>query len=255
MAIAKALREWLPRVIQAIEPWMSDSDADKGIRWEQRIGQELEQTRFGIFCLTPENLDSRWLNFEAGAIAKTVEKTYVCTYLLELKPTDIEGPLSRFNHTKTEEKEDTRKLIHTVNRALESQALDEKIVNDSFETFWPRLELQLNQLPDVAEKRKPRNIEDMTEEILVSVRALLKEKSGRARPVSLGGVVLGKNLTRRGKRIVSEALIKSAEEIDRLGFDREYLRGLFIEATGRDLGLGEADNAMEPAALSLDDDE
>jgi hypothetical protein len=244
LVIAKGLREWLPRVIQAIEPWMSDSDADKGIRWEQRIGLELEQTRFGIFCLTPENLDSRWLNFEAGAIAKTVDKTYVCTYLLELKPTDIEGPLSHFNHTKTE-KEDTRRLIHTVNRALESQALDEKIVNDSFELFWPRLEMQFNQLPPVAKKRKPRNIEDMTEEILVSVRALLEDKPGRARPVSLGGMVNGKSLTPRGKRIASEALGKSLEEIDRIYIDRDYLRAVYLEATGRDLGLNKVDNEME----------
>src|SRR2546429_1372898 len=99
LAIATAMRDWLPRVIQLIQPWMSESDADKGIRWEQRIGLELEQTSCGVFCLTPENLDSRWINFEAGAIAKTVDKAYVCTYLYDLKATDIEGPLSSFNHT------------------------------------------------------------------------------------------------------------------------------------------------------------
>jgi len=101
LAIAKALREWLLRVIQAIEPWMSDSDADKGIRWEQRIGQELEETRFGIFCLTPENLDSRWLNFEAGAIAKTVDKTYVCT-LAEIEAEYVSEILTATKGNKTE---------------------------------------------------------------------------------------------------------------------------------------------------------
>lgn len=174
MAIAKALREWLPRVMQAIEPWMSDSDADKGIRWEQRIGQELEETRFGIFCLTPENLDSRWLNFEAGAIAKTVDKTYVCTYLCDLKPTDIEGPLSQFNHTKAE-KEDTRKLIDTVNRALEAQALEADIVNEAFDLWWPRLEEKLAQLPAPGERTPPRKLDDMVEEILGLVRAQAAE--------------------------------------------------------------------------------
>ena len=180
LAIAKAMRDWLPRVIQLIEPWMAESDADKGIRWEQRIGVELEQTSCGIFCLTPENLDSRWLNFEAGAIAKTVEKTYVCTYLFDLKATDIEGPLSSFNHT-TAEKEDSRKLIHTLNRAMETQSLSEKIVNDSFNMYWPRLEEALKALPPVSQKPPPRNMEDMVEEILVSVRALLTERSRRSR--------------------------------------------------------------------------
>jgi hypothetical protein len=180
LAIAKAMRDWLPRVIQLIEPWMSESDADKGIRWEQRIGVELNQTSCGVFCLTPENLDSRWLNFEAGAIARTVDKTFVCTYLFDLKATDIEGPLSSFNHTAAE-KEDSRKLIHTLNRAMESRSLSEKIVNDSFEMYWPRLEEALRDLPPVREKPPQRDMEDMVEEILVSVRALLKERSRRPR--------------------------------------------------------------------------
>ncbi len=159
---------------------MSESDADKGIRWEQRISIELEQTSCGLFCLTPENLDSRWLNFEAGAIAKTVEKAYVCTYLYELKPTDIKGPLSSFNHT-TAEKDDSKKLIHTLNRALESQGLNENIVNDSFETYWSRLEEVLAALPPATQKTNPRNLDDMVEEILVSVRELLKERSLKTR--------------------------------------------------------------------------
>lgn len=180
LAMAKAMRDWLPRVIQLIDPWMSESDADKGIRWEQRIGDELNQTRCGVFCLTPENLDSRWLNFEAGAIAKTVDKTFVCTYLFDLKPTDIAGPLSSFNHT-IADKEDSRKLIHTLNRAMETQSLSEKIVNDSFEMYWPRLEEALKALPPVTQKPPPRDMENMVDEILVSVRALLKERSRNGR--------------------------------------------------------------------------
>ena len=180
LAIAKAMRDWLPRVIHLIEPWMSESDADKGIRWEQRIGLELEQTSCGIFCLTPENLDSRWLNFEAGAIAKSVAKSYVLTYLFDLKPTNIQGPLSSFNHT-IADREQTRSLIHTLNRALESQSLREEIVNDSFEMYWPRLENALKSLPPAHETPPLRNMEDMVDEILVSVRAMLKERSRNSR--------------------------------------------------------------------------
>lgn len=177
LAIAKALRDWLPRVIQAVQPWLSESDIGKGTRWEREIGAELAQTRFGIICLTPENLDARWINFEAGALSKTIERTYVCTYLQDLKPTDIEGPLSQFNHTRVD-KEDSRKLIHAINRALEAQTLDKQIVDDAFDLLWPRLAERLNQLPAVQAQHVPtRETDDMVEEILELVRAQSVERA------------------------------------------------------------------------------
>ena len=167
MAMAEALRAWLPMVIQAVEPWMSNRDADKGIRWEKKIDEELK-TRFGIFCLTTENLDSRWLNYEAGAIASEADKAYVWTYILDFEPEDLRGPLSQFNHTRAE-KEDTRKLILTINRALENRALDETRLNEAFETYWPRLDEQLKRPVPTQENRRP-SLAEMTQEILVSIR-------------------------------------------------------------------------------------
>lgn len=170
--IAGALHDWLPRVIQAVQPFMSETDIGKGSRWEQEIGSQLQQANFGIFCLTPENLDSRWINFEAGAISKTLDRTYVCTYLLELNPADIDGPLSQFNHTKAV-KDDTKRLIQTINQALEEQALNESVLNDTFDLNWARFDQTLGSLPTGDEKREPpRKMEDMVEETLELVRSI-----------------------------------------------------------------------------------
>jgi hypothetical protein len=53
--IALALRQWLPDVIQSLEPWVSSEDIDAGVRWNNEVTKELSETRFGIICLTREN--------------------------------------------------------------------------------------------------------------------------------------------------------------------------------------------------------
>jgi hypothetical protein len=53
--------------IQAVKPYMNQRDNEAGVRWEDVVSSELKETDFGILCLTPDNLQSTWLNFEAGA--------------------------------------------------------------------------------------------------------------------------------------------------------------------------------------------
>ena len=67
--VALVLREWLPTVLQYLEPWVSSEDIDKGARWTDALGTELDASKFGIICLVPGNVDEPWLNFEAGAIS------------------------------------------------------------------------------------------------------------------------------------------------------------------------------------------
>jgi hypothetical protein len=78
LAVAEAQRDWLPNVFQMVEPWISAGDIDKGAKWRQAITGELEKSDFGLICLTPENLASPWLLFEAGSLAKK-EESRVCT--------------------------------------------------------------------------------------------------------------------------------------------------------------------------------
>jgi hypothetical protein len=69
-ALANELRDWLPRVIQSLHPWMSHSDIEKGSQWFLEVGRSLARSKIGIICLTPENIGNPWLLFEAGALSK-----------------------------------------------------------------------------------------------------------------------------------------------------------------------------------------
>jgi hypothetical protein len=68
--VATTFRDWLPSVIQSITPYVSSEDIDKGARWSTDIAKELENSTFGILCVTKENINAPWLNFEAGTLSK-----------------------------------------------------------------------------------------------------------------------------------------------------------------------------------------
>ena len=83
-AIAKALREWFPLVLHFLQPWLSGSDIEAGERWSIEIAKELENCKFGVICITRENLGSPWILFEAGALAKSMQDGRVIPLLLDL---------------------------------------------------------------------------------------------------------------------------------------------------------------------------
>ena len=107
--VAKILKEWIPCVIQDVQPYFSSEDIDKGARWSTDIAKELESASFGILCVTKDNLESQWLNFEAGALSKAIDKSKVCPLLFRLKPSDIsDSPILQFQMANVE-KNDAQK--------------------------------------------------------------------------------------------------------------------------------------------------
>ncbi|VVB96488.1 TIR domain protein [uncultured archaeon] len=169
-ALADSLRDWLPNVIQAIEPWMSEADIDKGTRWGIDLTNHLKDTKVGIICLTSENLESPWIHFEAGALSKTIESAYVCPYLFHVEPTDLTGPLVQFQAAKAN-KEDTHKLMHTINKALGDRALPEKQLNKSFEKYWPDFEENIKKIPEAQTKTEShRSDREVLNDLLQLVR-------------------------------------------------------------------------------------
>jgi hypothetical protein len=109
-AAAEALRGWLPKIINAIKPWLSSADIDKGARWSTDVASRLEAAKAGIICLTPSNLHSDWILFEAGALSKTLQNTFVCPFLIGLEPSDVKPPLAQFQATKAEKKRCSKAL-------------------------------------------------------------------------------------------------------------------------------------------------
>jgi hypothetical protein len=151
---------------------MSTADINAGARWNAEISKALSETRVGILCLTTDNLDSPWLLFEAGALAKTIDSTFVCPYLLDLKPAVIpNGPLSQFQ-AKNASKAETLDLMKMLNGQTE-QPLTNDMLTRAFDRCWPTLHENLAKIPKSAAPARPRKTErEILEEVLVTVRGI-----------------------------------------------------------------------------------
>ncbi len=174
-SVADLLDEWLQCVIQAVNPWMSSKDIDRGSLWFSEINDQLQNTSIGIICLTQENKEKPWILFESGALAKGLSSTRVCTFLIDLESSDVGNPLAQFNHTYPE-KESLWDLVRTLNNSLDN-SLKEKVLESVFETYWPQFLKSFNKiLKDfpISKETVKRSDDDILLEILATTRSLEK---------------------------------------------------------------------------------
>jgi len=143
--VAQAFHDWLPFVIQAVKPFISTGDIDKGKRWSDALSSELNETAYGILVITPDNFDKPWIHFEAGAISRAVDKAYVSPFLFNIDPLRVVGPLSQFQAT-INDPDDILRLLSSINSRLsDDQPLSFDVLSREFELLWPDLKKKLDK--------------------------------------------------------------------------------------------------------------
>lgn len=204
--LALLLHDWLPEVIQTIDPWMSTENIDKGRRWAAELGAQLGELGQGVLCVTPENITEPWLNFEAGALAKSLDDARVRPVLLDLQPVELTGPLAQFQATMARDRGDMLKLAQSLNEGCE-KPLDAMRLERAFERTWPELAKRLDKVqakPVIDRDKSSRSQEDMISEVLERVRELQRvvDKPNR---VAMTDAVLGDGSpVRRGMRVIHD---------------------------------------------------
>ncbi len=170
-AFAKGLREWFPLVLHFVEPWLSRSDIQAGERWGIEIAKELENCNFGVICITRENMNSPWILFETGALAKSMEDGRVIPLLLDVDFKEISGPLAQFQAKKAD-KVGIKELVISLNKAALAPIPDVQL-EKLFTALWDDLEKQIASIPKSgAPIKHTRPQGEILEELVSSVRSV-----------------------------------------------------------------------------------
>src|SRR4051812_43628636 len=90
-----------------------------------------------LFVSRQTNQSTPWLMFEAGALAKKVDKgTRVIPLLLDMSPSNLLGhPLTQIFQAKAADKDGLRDVAVSVNQTLDTPLSDEKLAR-RFEKYW-----------------------------------------------------------------------------------------------------------------------
>lgn len=204
--LGEALRDWIPGVLQLVRPYFTPADIDKGARWSTEISKELSESKIGILCVTPHNIHSDWILFEAGALSKSLDRSRVCPILFGITSTDLAGPLKQFQTT-VFDKTDIHQLLNTINNETGERKLPAKTLDSVFEKWWPELETTISQILDeTGEPEEPiRSDRDLLEEILQLSRRMTSQPAMRRKlPPAVFGELLRNYITLHDSQVAQQ---------------------------------------------------
>jgi hypothetical protein len=169
------LRGWLRQVVQAVQPFMSEHDIGKGSRNIVEMAQELQSVQFGIVVVTRDTVAAPWINFEAGAISRSIATGRLVPLLLDIGKPDVAGPLSQFQAVDANNEDDVVGLFREINRRLD-QPLESEVLLPAVYSHLPAFHEALARYRESAAGTDPtpalRSEREVLDEVLLILRGL-----------------------------------------------------------------------------------
>ena len=201
--LAESIRAWLPQVLlQNVDLFVSSQDIEKGSRGLGVIADNLEDTDYGIIVLTRASQRAPWLNFEAGALGKSLGESRVSPLLVDLTQADVTGPIQQFQMTSLSNAEDVWKLVSDMN-TLVDHPVPTAQMRVLFDNAWPELETAIQIAQKGAGPAKTtRPSEEILDEILFRIRNLERRSSPQPRRMGPSG------LTREAEQVLVDMVLR-----------------------------------------------
>lgn len=177
--VADALFSVLPRLFDDAEPFVS-TETRAGTIWLPELEKELSDTEFGIVCVTRQNMTSRWLHYEAGALSRRVgaKRQVMPVFLIDIERVeDVGGPFAGFQLTRAT-KDGFVSVVKVINELRTGPKIEEQILLERVETYWPTVHAAVESVrsgtPQESVERDP---SALLSEILQIVRGLAVSRS------------------------------------------------------------------------------
>jgi hypothetical protein len=198
--VAGALYHALPRLFDDAEPWISTATR-AGTVWIQEVHRQLNDTDFGIVCVTKSNQKGEWLNFEAGALSRNVEgmRELMPIFLIDIDETsEVAGPMSAFQMSHATEA-DFLNIIKSLNSKKNGIRISEDILEEKVRAVWPKINkeiLKVRESPE-SEAVEPIGDSDLIKEILDTVRSLATNTEDPSTSAMVRASALSDGITNR----------------------------------------------------------
>ena len=163
-------KDKLKLVDNNIHCWLSDQDIDVGARWQVELGKSLEQANLGILFITPDNINSSWLNFEAGALSKSLEQSRVIPLLFDVEPSSLGLPLSQFQAVQFSRES----FLEVCESVVKPDDSGRQRISELIELMWPTFESAVHKAikKSSSKKSEKRSTESKLDELLIRVRGI-----------------------------------------------------------------------------------
>lgn len=220
-------------------------EIEGGARWTHEIPKQLNECGDGLVVVTTENHVAPWLHFEAGALSKQIDASYVTPLLFDAEIGEIQGtPLALFQ-AKRIDQDDLRQLMVEMGSR---RGKEEAGIRRRFNHAWEDFESAISGLRKTATKTKRRLNND---DLGAMIESLTAQISRIARPEkSVAAAIAGQG------RLATASVAEAAALISPYIQNRTQSRGSFahysaLEAANAAIAANAA-HAAHAAASSRD---
>ena len=135
-ALASCIRNvFSPDSVRCFVSW----EIEPGSTWYESLERAISESDAVLLCITPENLRSHWMYFEAGSRLGADRQSRIYTYVLGVEPGDVPDPIRRYQGSEATE-EGTSRLLQAIGD------VDGPAIESAFSKCWPELDRELDQL-------------------------------------------------------------------------------------------------------------